>query len=79
MSYIKNVDPEIYDYIEKEKIRQAEGIELIPSENYTSEAVMEACGSILTNKYSEGYPGKRYYGGQENIDHIETIAIVDQV
>ena len=55
MSYIKNVDPEIYDYIEKEKIRQAEGIELIPSENYTSEAVMEACGSILTNKYSEGY------------------------
>ena len=75
MSYIKDTDPEIYDVIEKEKLRQAEGIELIPSENYTSEAVMEACGSILTNKYSEGYPGKRYYGGQENIDIIENIAI----
>ncbi|MBD3360787.1 aminotransferase class I/II-fold pyridoxal phosphate-dependent enzyme [Candidatus Peregrinibacteria bacterium] len=75
MSYIKKTDPEIYEYIEREKIRQAEGIELIPSENYTSPAVMEACGSILTNKYSEGYPFKRYYGGQENIDHIESIAI----
>lgn len=75
MSTIKQVDPEIYEAIEKEKRRQAEGIELIPSENYTSAAVMEACGSILTNKYSEGYPGKRYYGGQENIDHIENIAI----
>jgi len=75
MSYIKDTDPEIFAAIEKEKLRQAEGIELIPSENYTSEAVMEACGSILTNKYSEGYPGKRYYGGQENIDVIENIAI----
>jgi glycine hydroxymethyltransferase len=75
MSYIKDQDQEIFESIEKEKRRQAEGIELIPSENYTSEAVMEACGSILTNKYSEGYPGKRYYGGQENIDVIETIAI----
>ncbi|MBT4917816.1 serine hydroxymethyltransferase [Candidatus Peregrinibacteria bacterium] len=75
MSAIQNTDPEIYRSIELEKKRQAEGIELIPSENYTSEAVMEACGSILTNKYSEGYPGKRYYGGQENIDVIETIAI----
>lgn len=75
MSYIKNLDPEIYKAIEQEKLRQAEGIELIPSENYTSEAVMEACGSILTNKYSEGYPGKRYYGGQENIDIIENLAI----
>lgn len=75
MSAIQQVDPEIYEAIEKEKRRQAEGIELIPSENYTSAAVMEACGSILTNKYSEGYPGKRYYGGQENIDHIENIAI----
>jgi len=71
MSYIQDFDQEIYDLIEKEKLRQAEGIELIPSENYTSGAVMEACGSILTNKYSEGYPGKRYYGGQENIDAIE--------
>ncbi len=75
MSAIQNTDPEIYQVIEDEKKRQAEGIELIPSENYTSEAVMEACGSILTNKYSEGYPKKRYYGGQENIDIIETMAI----
>lgn len=75
MSYIRDEDPQIYAIIENEKRRQAEGIELIPSENYTSEAVMEACGSILTNKYSEGYPGKRYYGGQENIDKIEDLAI----
>lgn len=75
MSAIKQQDQKIYDLIEAEKRRQAEGIELIPSENYTSAAVMEACGSILTNKYSEGYPGKRYYGGQENIDQIENIAI----
>ena len=75
MSAIQNTDPEIYQVIEHEKKRQAEGIELIPSENYTSEAVMEACGSILTNKYSEGYPKKRYYGGQENIDIMETMAI----
>ncbi|MBI4232444.1 serine hydroxymethyltransferase [Candidatus Peregrinibacteria bacterium] len=66
---------EIYEAIENEKKRQAEGIELIPSENYVSAAVLEAMGSILTNKYSEGYPGKRYYGGQENIDIIENIAI----
>ena len=75
MSAIQHQDPEIFEAIEREKKRQAEGIELIPSENYTSEAVMEACGSILTNKYSEGYPGKRYYGGQENIDVIENLAI----
>lgn len=75
MSKIQAQDPEIFASIESEKRRQAEGIELIPSENYASEAVMEACGSILTNKYSEGYPGKRYYGGQENIDKIETLAI----
>lgn len=75
MSAIQKQDQEIYEAIEREKKRQAEGIELIPSENYTSEAVMEACGSILTNKYSEGYPGKRYYGGQENIDTIENLAI----
>jgi len=75
MSAIQKQDPEIFEAIEKEKRRQAEGVELIPSENYTSEAVMEACGSILTNKYSEGYPGKRYYGGQENIDRVENLAI----
>lgn len=75
MSAIQQTDKEIYEAIEREKRRQAEGIELIPSENYTSEAVMEACGSVLTNKYSEGYPGKRYYGGQENTDRVENLAI----
>lgn len=73
--HIKKHDPEIYSHLHQEELRQKEGIELIPSENYTSAAVMEACGSILTNKYSEGYPGKRYYGGQENIDKIENLAI----
>ena len=73
--HIKKQDPEIYAMIADEERRQTDGIELIPSENYTSAAVMEACGSILTNKYSEGYPGKRYYGGQENIDRIENLAI----
>ena len=72
---IKAQDPTLYESMIHEAERQAEGIELIPSENYTSPAVMEACGSILTNKYSEGYPGKRYYGGQENIDVIENLAI----
>ena len=72
---IQNQDPKIHEMIAHEVNRQKEGIELIPSENYTSEAVMQACGSILTNKYSEGYPGKRYYGGQENIDQIENLAI----
>jgi glycine hydroxymethyltransferase len=61
-------DPLIYDLIQKEKNRQFEGIELIASENFTSKAVMEALGSCLTNKYSEGLPGKRYYGGNEFID-----------
>lgn len=72
---IQNQDPDIYDLILGEEKRQKEGLELIPSENYTSEAVMESMGSILTNKYSEGYSRKRYYGGQEFIDQIETLAI----
>lgn len=72
---IQNQDPEIYDIVKKEEARQKEGLELIPSENYTSAAVMEAMGSILTNKYSEGYAKKRYYGGNEFIDNIELIAI----
>ena len=72
--HIEKVDPEIYKIIKAEEKRQKEGLELIPSENYTSEAVMEAMGSILTNKYSEGYPRKRYYGGQENIDDMEELA-----
>ena len=66
---------EVFDWIEREKLRQSEGLELIPSENYVSENVLRAMGSILTNKYSEGYPGKRYYGGNENIDEIERLAI----
>lgn len=68
-------DTAIFDEIKKEFLRQEEGIELIASENYASGAVMEAQGSILTNKYAEGYPGKRYYGGCENVDKIEEIAI----
>lgn len=68
-------DPEVSSIIDHEAQRQAEGIELIPSENYVSPAVMAASGSILTNKYSEGYPGKRYYGGQEFIDQVENLAI----
>ena len=72
---IQNEDFEIYESLKKEEIRQKEGLELIPSENYTSAAVMESMGSILTNKYSEGYAKKRYYGGQEFIDQIEILAI----
>ena len=72
---IKREDKEIYDLIEKELERQRNGIELIASENVVSEAVMEAMGSYLTNKYAEGYPGKRYYGGCHVVDEIEQIAI----
>lgn len=73
--HIKNEDPEIYKTIDGEEKREREGLELIPSENYVSLAVREAMGSVLTNKYSEGYPGKRYYGGQEFTDQAELIAI----
>jgi len=72
---IKKEDPEIFDIIKREEARQKEGIELIASENYVSRAVLEAMGSVLTNKYSEGYPGKRYYGGNEIIDQAENLAI----
>ena len=65
----------VFDIIKKEEKRQIEGIELIPSENYVSKNVLKALGSVLTNKYSEGYPGKRYYGGNEFIDEIENLAI----
>ncbi|MDZ7744664.1 MAG: serine hydroxymethyltransferase [Candidatus Saccharibacteria bacterium] len=68
-------DTAVTDLIIAEEKRQREGLELIPSENYVSRDVLEAMGSIFTNKYSEGYPGKRYYGGQENTDKLETIAI----
>lgn len=75
MTALSNLDPAIYDAIEKEKKRQEEGLELIPSENYVSFAVLETLGSVLTNKYSEGYCGNRYYGGCENIDTVEGLAI----
>ena len=68
-------DPEISNAIEKEKIRQKEQVELIASENIVSQAVLDAQGSILTNKYAEGYSGRRYYGGCEFIDDLETIGI----
>ena len=74
-STVAKVDPEIWAAIEAENRRQEEHIELIASENYTSPAVMAAQGSQLTNKYAEGYPGKRYYGGCENVDVVETLAI----
>ncbi len=68
-------DQIIFDLIEEERERQTKGLELIASENFVSEDVMEAAGSVLTNKYAEGYPGKRYYGGCEVVDIIEQIAI----
>ena len=74
-SFLDENDKEIYEFIEKEKGRQNNKIELIASENFVSEAVMEAMGSVLTNKYAEGYPDKRYYGGCEYIDQIENLAI----
>ncbi|NIE61678.1 serine hydroxymethyltransferase, partial [Burkholderia sp. Ax-1735] len=74
-STIANVDPEIFAAIEQENRRQEDHIELIASENYTSPAVMAAQGSQLTNKYAEGYPGKRYYGGCEYVDVVEQLAI----
>ncbi len=75
MSYIQQQDNELFDFIQGETERQKYELELIASENYVSWAVLEANGSILTNKYSEGYPGKRYYAGQEYIDKIENLAI----
>jgi glycine hydroxymethyltransferase len=72
---LAEIDPDIAALIDHEEQRQREKIRLIPSENYTSAAVLEACGTVLQNKYSEGYPGKRYYEGQQNIDPIESLAI----
>jgi len=74
MSYLAKFDPEIYDLIEKERLRQTDGLELIASENVVSKSVLEAVGSIMTNKYAEGYPGKRYYGGCEFHDMVENLA-----
>ncbi len=75
MNELKSSDPEISGFIKQEFLRQQDGLEMIASENYTSKAVMEAQGSILTNKYAEGYPKKRYYGGCEFVDEIEQLAI----
>ncbi len=72
---LAETDPEIAQIIQHEEARQREGLEMIASENYTSKAVMEAQGSVLTNKYAEGYPGKRYYGGCHNVDESESLAI----
>jgi len=75
MSFLEHSDPAVADIIRREEERQVTGLELIASENYTSAAVLEAMGSVLTNKYAEGYPGKRYYGGCQVVDEAETLAI----
>src|SRR5579875_887252 len=71
---LAQVDPEVAAAIDRETLRQHEGLEMIASENFTSEAVLEAAGSVFTNKYAEGYPGKRYYGGCEFVDVVENLA-----
>ncbi len=75
MDILKNADPEVWQASQGERRRQQEGLEMIASENYTSPAVLEAQGSVLTNKYAEGYPGRRYYGGCEFVDVVERLAI----
>ena len=74
MNSIQSQDPQVWAAIESEQQRQRQGLEMIASENYTSPAVMEATGSVLTNKYAEGYPGRRYYGGCEHVDTVEELA-----
>src|SRR5690625_3067431 len=74
MDHIKQTDKEIYEAIQAEKKRQQDKHEIIASENFVSESVIEAMGSVLTNKYAEGYPGKRYYGGCEHVDVVENLA-----
>src|SRR5438445_7233347 len=75
MNILKQTDPEVWQAIENERRRQQQGLEMIASENYTSPAVLAAQGSVLTNKYAEGYPGRRYYGGCEFVDVVERLAI----
>src|SRR3989344_3692601 len=75
MSILNSSDPQLYSLIQQELERQRTGAEMIPSENFASLAVLEALGSVLTNKYSEGYPGRRYYGGNQFIDEVEKLAI----
>jgi len=72
---LKRTDPEIFDLIKQEERYEIDSVRMIPSENYVSKAVLEATGSVLTNKYSEGYPGRRYYEGQRYIDQIEELAV----
>ena len=72
---MRNTDPEIYQQIRNEVLRQQTVLNMIPSENYVSKAVLEATGSILTNKYAEGYPKKRYYQGNVHVDQVELLAI----
>src|SRR5512140_3597329 len=72
---LREADPDVFDAIQKETMREHDQLELIPSENFVSEAVLEALGSVFTNKYAEGYPGKRYYGGCEGADRVESLAI----
>ncbi len=74
MNFVELEDPAIWSSIAAEQTRQAEGLEMIASENFTSPAVMQAVGSVLTNKYAEGYPGRRYYGGCEFVDKVEDLA-----
>lgn len=75
MSFIKHSDPELYDIIQREEEREHNTLELIASENFTSPAILEAAGGIMTNKYAEGYPGKRYYGGCVHVDEAENLAV----
>ena len=75
MNRLKQQDPAIWEAIQQEVCRQEDGLEMIASENYTSAAVMQAVGTVLTNKYAEGYPGRRYYGGCEHVDQVERLAI----
>ncbi|HUS40409.1 MAG TPA: serine hydroxymethyltransferase, partial [Pirellulales bacterium] len=74
MNFIEQQDPEVWSSIADELQRQEDGLEMIASENYTSPAIMQAVGSVLTNKYAEGYPGRRYYGGCEYVDVAENLA-----
>src|SRR5438128_3204698 len=75
MDILKQADPEVWQAIDSERRREQQGLEMIASENYTSPAVLAAQGSVLTNKYAEGYPGRRYYGGCEFVDQVERLAI----
>ena len=75
MTNLQKIDPEIFSITAREEKRQEEGMELIASENYVSRAVLEAMGSVFNNKYSEGYPGKRYYAGNEIVDEMERLCI----